>query len=457
MTGFRKNKLTMKTHIAPSLCPGRTLGLPLGLFLSLSMTLQTAALDIPYQNKGTDGVLAPTGEQYVVDLSLAATGSWDAATPDNDDGIYDPEKWAVVFKFSSINIPAGTTVTFKNHPSRAPVVWLVEGDVTIHGRVNLDGAPGDLDVQRIVLSEPGPGGFRGGDYAISGVGPVSGFGPGGSFGNPGAGGTAFGFSGAQGPSYGTYGKRGIGGANVNIPPYGNSRIMPLIGGSGNGSDGNAPTAGGGAGGGAILVASSGNIDLGTDGRIHANGNGRNVGAGSPGTGGAVRLICHRLLGRGLVQAEGRFYSGHGRIRLETLETSGSVVAQPFTVVVPPDNPVRLWPDDNSPSVRLVSVGGIDAPPDPRAEIAFGLVQGSRPSDFVLSDSATTNRVTIETLNLATNAIVTLRVVSIPAGRDIRIRADLSEVDSENPSRMLWTKVVETPPGWHVFQVVAVSP
>ncbi len=54
---------------------------------------------------------------------------------------------------------SGATVTFKNHASCAPVVWLVNGNVTIVGTVSLDGQqnqpPG-------TLAEPGPGGFRGG-------------------------------------------------------------------------------------------------------------------------------------------------------------------------------------------------------------------------------------------------------------------------------------------------------
>jgi hypothetical protein len=32
---------------------------------------------------------------------------------------------------ASVNIPAGVTVTFKNHASHAPVVWLVQGGVTM--------------------------------------------------------------------------------------------------------------------------------------------------------------------------------------------------------------------------------------------------------------------------------------------------------------------------------------
>lgn len=141
--------------------------------------LPVVALEIPYSNRGSDASLAPSGATYVVDLGEASTGDWEDAPATPGKGVYDPERWAVVFKYSSINIPAGTTVTFRNHPSRAPVVWLVDGDATVAGTVNLDGSDGDTDLSRFQFSEPGPGGFRGGETAMAGLSHSSGFGPGG--------------------------------------------------------------------------------------------------------------------------------------------------------------------------------------------------------------------------------------------------------------------------------------
>ena len=86
-----------------------------------------AALSIP--SDGSDGAFSPPAS-VEIDLSQATTGNWDAsnaATPGK--GRYDANKWAVVFKYSSVNTPAGVTVTFKNHPSYAPVIWLVSGSV----------------------------------------------------------------------------------------------------------------------------------------------------------------------------------------------------------------------------------------------------------------------------------------------------------------------------------------
>jgi hypothetical protein len=74
----------------------------------------------------------------VIDLGQAA-GAWDA--PSAGKGIYDKDQWAVVFKYSQVAIPPGWQIGFCNHPSRAPVVRLVQGDVTIGGTLDLRGEP----------------------------------------------------------------------------------------------------------------------------------------------------------------------------------------------------------------------------------------------------------------------------------------------------------------------------
>ena len=113
--------------------------LALGLALILSATAH-AQLSIP--SDGSDGAFSPNAN-VVIDLGLAANGIWNTAGSGN--GVYDAEKWAVVFKYSSVNIPSGVKVTFKNHPTYAPVVWLVQGNVTIAGELNLDGNVGVAD------------------------------------------------------------------------------------------------------------------------------------------------------------------------------------------------------------------------------------------------------------------------------------------------------------------------
>lgn len=93
-------------------------------------SLAPAAITVPGAD-GSDGALNITANTEI-DLSQAVTGTWDqnnAANPGK--GAYDPAKWAVVFKYSSVTVATGATVTFKNHASRTPVVWRVNGNVTI--------------------------------------------------------------------------------------------------------------------------------------------------------------------------------------------------------------------------------------------------------------------------------------------------------------------------------------
>jgi len=153
----------------------------------------------------SDGVLNITVSTNI-DLSKAVTvSSWTNASPSPGLGVYDATQWAVVFKYSSVNIASNVTVNFINNQTHAPVVWLVNGNVTINGTVNLDGLPGNTTDPNN-LTEPGPGGFRGGGGVTFGNGP--GFGPGG---------------GATANVSGTY-----------SGTYGNAQILPLIGGSGGG-------------------------------------------------------------------------------------------------------------------------------------------------------------------------------------------------------------------------------
>lgn len=50
---------------------------------------------------GSDGTFNPASST-VVNLANAVTGTWDQ--PGAGAGVYDPDKWAVVFKYSSVNI-----------------------------------------------------------------------------------------------------------------------------------------------------------------------------------------------------------------------------------------------------------------------------------------------------------------------------------------------------------------
>jgi hypothetical protein len=321
--------------------------------LILAAFAQPLSAQIVIPSDGSDGALNITSNT-VIDLSQAVTGVWSNNNSGNaGKGIYDISKWAVVFKYSSVNIASNMSVTFSNHPSRAPVVWLVTGNVTINGELNLDGATYSTDPLR--LAEPGPGGFRGGASLQGSFVPAgSGFGPGG-------------FP----QTFGYY--SGI---------YGSPQIIPVLGGSG----GAGNSTGGGGGGGAILIACPGVITV--NGSCHANG-----GIGNwHGSGGAIRLVADQIQGSGSLLAN--FYN-LGRIRLEANTFSVTLGTAPAPSMGLP-TPVMIWPPTNAATVRLVSIGSQSAPVDPRAQI------GTSQDTTLFTNSAP---VVVETANFPTNGTV----------------------------------------------------
>ena len=228
-----------------------------GTFAVLAPTVN-GQISIPYAD-GSDLALNITSGTNIIELSQAVTGVWTNTSTSPGNGIYDPTQWAVIFKYSSVSISAGATVAFANHPTHAPVVWLVNGNVTINGNLNLDGQGATTDT---TIPEPGPGGFRGGGGSSLGFGP--GFGPGGA------------------PADGYY-------AGTYAGAYGNPQIVPLIGGSGGigGYGGNS----GCAGGGAILIAATGTITV--NGYCHADGGASRGYAGSGGAAPGRRSDCRQ--------------------------------------------------------------------------------------------------------------------------------------------------------------------
>ncbi|MCP4250596.1 MAG: hypothetical protein GY778_26435, partial [bacterium] len=223
------------------------------------LLLATTVVAQPFDSgsDGSDGALS-INTATVIDLSLAD------GTPGN--GTYDPALHAVVFNYTTIDIIGSLTVSFADHPSGAPVVWLASGDVTIiSGAVlTLDGSAGQPAGSTLrVAASPGPGGFPGGfgGAVLATRFPSGGYGPGGPSIDP-----AGGDMGGSGGSYATTGTLGGGSVNVDLgPTYGNICLLPLIGGSGGAGGWDAVTGecggGGGAGGGAILIASSGTITM----------------------------------------------------------------------------------------------------------------------------------------------------------------------------------------------------
>jgi len=270
---------------------------------------------------------------------------------------------------------------------------------------------------------------------------VSGFGPGGGRGYHYA---------SRSAQYSSHANEGdASGSFTPLPAYGNSTLIPLIGGSGAGPHSQLHVWGGAAGGGAMLLVVKGN--LGFNGQISADGGGDNASGGS---GGAVRIVAETTSGTGLVTAVNRTSlnpKSEGRTRIECNNPVGFSF-QPAAFPVAPRVPVQLWPEPAAPTARIVSVNGLSAPADPRASL-----DSLAPADLRLAAGSRTNLVTVETVNLPTNAVVTLRVVSTPSGDDERLTAEYLSTDPGNPNRHLWRRQVVIQPGYHALQVVARAP
>ncbi len=423
----------------------RTLKLAIAAALLLAATTVQAELFLPdlSGSEGSDDVLhVVDGEDRVIDLSEAADADWNTNNQANaGSGVYDKEKWAVVFKYSSVTVEEGGTVTFVNHRSRAPVVWLVSGDVTINGTVSLDGADGAVPP---ALAEPGPGGFRGGMGTFTpGVYASAGFGVGGG-----------GFTDNVGYG-GSYGSQGSGGPQT----YGNPSLIPLTGGSGGGGD-RDHYRGGGAGGGAILIVSEGVLTI--NGALTANGGDRqsslHAGAGS---GGGLRIVADVLAGTGnlsVVGGSNYSHGGVGRIRTEYVtdeSTLGIAPPSPSTVKLDDSSTALLWPPEDGPQVKIVSIGGESVSDDPRASF------GTHPADAVISEAelSETNetQVVVETINVESASKVQVRVTP---RTNVIYEVKTAERDTsilEDSPIQRWTANIPVQVGHAAVQVKVIRP
>jgi hypothetical protein len=302
---------------------------------------------------GSDGAFN-VGATVTVDMSM------------HPDGIY---------RFTSVHVPGTAIVSFKANERNTPVIWLVQGDVTIDA--------GGVIYLTADFQGTNPGGFPGG---IGGDLATAGDGPGG--GEPAR---QLNQSGALG-SYGD-GKQ-----------YGNQFLVPLLGGSGGGG-GSRSGSNGGAGGGAILIAASGTITV--NGTIVAGGGQGQSGvngpliAGGAGSGGAIRLIASRIDGTGSVLAFGSQENlGLGRIRMDSFDHhfSGTIRGtfskgyQPIIVPSP----------SQGTQLSIESIGGISVVSPPS-----GLV--SLPDAIIAAQQANPIAVVVRCSNLPLNTPLTITI------------------------------------------------
>jgi hypothetical protein len=305
------------------------------------------------------------------------------------------EKEDGVWRYTSITIPKGMVVRFNRNERNSPVQWLASGHVEVDGIIDVSGEKGEYFSSNSYyennsttnplgnVAKGGVGGFDGGQGGVHfentrSYAGMPGVGPGG--GAPGINNTG---------SQESYGKPGgfTGSADSSgaiISTYGNTYLQPLVGGSGGGGSASSDSVdgvSGGGGGGAILIASTRDITI--NGRILANGgdagylhynnynnnsyNSFYTGSGA-GSGGAIRLVADRVIGKGNLRArggnnnyyysDGQIIATTGRIRIEAYErdlaNSPSNFPAPFQAP-----PIQTSPIKDHGKLRVVSVAGED--------------------------------------------------------------------------------------------------
>jgi hypothetical protein len=381
--------------------------------LTAALLTSAAHAQLTIPSDGSDGVFSPVAN-VEIDLGLATTALWN--TPGSGNGVYDAEKWAVVFKYSSVSIPNGVKVTFKNHPTYAPVVWLVQGNVAIAGELNLDGKNKNASQpESLIPTETGPGGFRGGASGPAGYGI----------------------------GLGTGGGLGADGSGAYQGQYGNPQILPLIGGSGGNS--------GGGGGGCIAIFASQSVTI--SGLVSARGGVGTYGHpwGNPvnfGSGGAIKIVAATVSGTGTISSLFPNTVLPGRLRIETNTLAPSLQTTPETIGVPPANPPVIWPAVNAPIAKVVSVDAVNAPVDPRAPLVAG-------ADVAIQNSNQVN-ILIETQNFPIEGVVQLYITPKFGTWDSRKVLNATRLNGDITSAT-WRVQTTLPQGFVTLQARATQP
>lgn len=343
-------------------------------------------------------------------FTSGSTGTDGAFAPTVDTVVALPESG--ILNYTTINIPAGVTVTFTRNPANTAVMMLASGSVKIAGAIDVSGKNSPVTHDGAAANgmpgHGGAGGFDGGRGGVAGAGnrAGNGFGPGGGTGgsqgskcgasNVSEGGGGGGFAGPGQPSQCLVWNF-TGGIATGGTGYGSPGMLPLIGGSGGGGgagsgDANRlPGSGGGGGGGALMIVASGTVEL--TGAIAARGgnagniaNGEcnwtlgNGGAGGGGSGGAVRIIAAGFTGDGKIDVAG----GIGGCRvdgtnLQDRNSGGNGSSGRVHVEVVQQG---SFSQSMIPGVAITRVGGVDVG---NGEVSLPIDQGN-PVEVVISAS-----------------------------------------------------------------------
>jgi hypothetical protein len=243
-----------------------------------------------------------------------------------------------IFNCTSITVAQGTTLTFRRNPLNTPVFLLATSNILIQGVINVSGKLAAYGAG----GEGGPGGLDGGMPPNGqGMPPGDGLGPGGGIGN---------YNDGGGAAYAT--QPSAGSTSLFGHTYGNTLLVPMVGGSGGGGavgGGVTGFGGGGGGGGGLLLASDTRVTIAPSATLFAQGgNANHDGAGS---GGAIRLVAPVVDGTGSLNVRGGSIittggsGGDGRIRVDAtdrfalfLTYNGPVTIGKFMQVFPTNNP-----------------------------------------------------------------------------------------------------------------------
>ena len=289
--------------------------------------------------------------------------------------------------FSSLTVDTGATLRFNRNPRNTPVFILSQSEVVINGTINLDGAAQIANAG----GRGGPGGFDGGKPGFGPeVPPGHGYGPGGGHGGPDN--CTDSATTAVGAGHGTR-RSGFSGSL-----YGNSLLIPLVGGSGGGGVASNPNGGGGGGGGAVMIAANNRVAV--NGSILARG-GNGGGCINGGSGGAIRLVSFKVEGGGSLNANGGGNAGNGRVRIDTVIRTALNFS--ITGVSSIGGNLLVFPPE-VPTLTVTEAAGNT------------VTNGSGPVVFTLPFGSTTNRtIRIQAQNFARN--VPIRVTLTPDSGD----------------------------------------
>jgi len=292
-------------------------------------------------------------QAQVVEFDAGSTGALGDVVITNDTIIVLPADGILHYK--SLQILDNAAVSFTKNAHNTPVYILSQGDVEIQGRIYVNGG-GSSSVYGPGYG--GPGGFDGGHRGVADMPPGDGQGPGG-----GRAGSQGGSSSPDSAGSGVFLQPWSNGSTNSGAVYGNTALIPLIGGSGGGG---TPDVGGGGGGGAILIASNTRINISGASNYFIDATGGEWGsnfAWNGGSGGAIKLVAPAVTGLMRLYVQNRNGTGSpGRIRVDAVNFAGwrpDYVNPPQSLTW--GSMLATGLEGNQARLELVSVAGKEVP------------------------------------------------------------------------------------------------